>query len=301
MYSTSPTEILHGYSVVRASLVDDHHDQTVPVGVVAWDAPARWYDWRWLETDEKVRGIDGTTRKLMGIVRKQIQRWANARKVPYEPELAEPTSTNFWKAVSEVLTTAVRLDPPKAMDPMEEPGAEIESLFEAVVRPAQPRARRTRRIDTALKEALRELADIIPPRPQVSAFGGAREQVRRGVETDRSVLLVDGVNLAAANARKEADAFVSRLMRIRAAYENGQVHIVVGYSASPGGLNDEAHMREWIQARLTDRVFDMVTQNADFRKAAADAWSELGADPPGALPMIAGEEDSAPRARKGRN
>ncbi|MCY4572955.1 MAG: hypothetical protein OXF01_09140, partial [Gemmatimonadetes bacterium] len=51
------------------------------------------------------------------------------------------------------------------------------------------------------------------------------EQVRRGAETDRGVLLVDGVNLAAATARKDADAFVSRFMRISDAYGNRPVHM----------------------------------------------------------------------------
>ena len=35
-WASSTTEILHGYSVVRVCL-DDHHDRTVPVAVVAWD------------------------------------------------------------------------------------------------------------------------------------------------------------------------------------------------------------------------------------------------------------------------
>lgn len=134
--STPDSEILHGYSVVRVSLVDDG-DHTVPVGVVAWDTANAWYRWRWLEEDEKVQGVDGTSRKLMQIVRNQIQRWADARKVPYEPAPVAPTRARFWKAVSEILSTAVRLDPPKAMDPMDEPEAEIESLFEAVVQPLQ--------------------------------------------------------------------------------------------------------------------------------------------------------------------
>ncbi len=56
-------------------------------------------------------------------------------------------------------------------------------------------------------------------------FGGTKEQVRRGAETDRGVLLVDGVNLAAATARKDADAFVSRFMRISDAYGNRPVHM----------------------------------------------------------------------------
>ena len=289
MLSTSHREILHGYSIVRACL-DDTSDHAVPVGVVAWDTLNRWQMWRWLEADEKVRGIDLATRRLMQITRNQIQRWANARKVPYEPAPAEPTSAPFWKAVSEILSTAVRLDPPKAMNPMDEPEAAIESLFEAVVQPSQPQERRAQRIDSAINQALGELTDVIPSRPRVSAFGGTSEQVRRGLETERGVLLVDGVNLAAATARKEADAFVSRFLRISDAYGSRPVHIIVGYSSSPGGLNGEAHMRDWIREKLTDQVFDVVVQNAEFKKAAADAWTRLGADPQTVLRPVAGTE-----------
>ena len=121
-------------------------------------------------------------------------------------------------------------------------------------------------------------------------FGGTKEQVRRGAETDRGVLLVDGVNLAAATARKDADAFVSSFMRISDAYGNRQVHIIVGYASSPGGLNGEADMRDWIREKLTDQVFDIVAQNAEFKKAAAEAWSELRADPQMVLRPVAGTE-----------
>ena len=90
----------------------------------------------------------------MRITRNQIQRWACARKVPYEAAAVEPTSAPFWKAVSEVLSTAVRLDPPKAMDPMDELEAESEWLFEAVVQPTQPQERQVRRIDSAINDQL---------------------------------------------------------------------------------------------------------------------------------------------------
>ena len=291
MYSRSSSEILHGYSVVRVCL-DDNRDPGVPVGVVAWDTANAWQVWRWLEEDEKVRGVDGPTRRLMRIAKNQIQRWANARKVPYEPAPVEPTSARFWKAVSDILSTAVRLDPPKAMDPMSDPETEIESLFEAVVQPTQPQRRRTQRIDSAISQALGELANLIPSRPQVSAFGGTTERVRRGLETDRGVLLVDGVNLAAATARKEADAFVSRFLRISDAYENGTVHIIVGYASSPGGLNGEAHMRDWIRSKVTDKVFDVVAQNAEFKKAAADAWSKIEVGQQTVLQPIADERET---------
>ena len=278
MYSRSGSQIRHGYSVIRVSL-DDHRDRTVPVGVVAWQTTNPWYGWRWLEHDEKVRGVDTATRRLMRITRNQIHRWAKARKVPYEPEPVEPTSDRFWKAVSEILSTSVRLDLPKAMDPMDEPDAGIEALFEAVVQPAQTQERRSERIDSAIKRALGEWADRIPPRQRVSAFGGATEQIQRGLETERGVLLVEGVNLAAPRARKEADALVSRFMRIQAAYPKRTVRMIVGYSSSPGGLNGEAHMCEWIREKVTEEVFDVIGQNKEFQKAAAEAWRRIKGEP----------------------
>ena len=161
MYSRSGRQIRHGYSVIRVSL-DDHSDLGVPVGVVAWQTANPWFGWRWLEHDEKVRGVDPATRRLMRITRNQIQRWANARKVPYEPAPVEPTSDRFWKAVSEILSTSVRLDLPKAMDPMDEPDAEIEALFEAVVQPGQTHQRRSLRIDYAIKQASASGPSIFP-------------------------------------------------------------------------------------------------------------------------------------------
>ena len=65
----------------------------------------------------------------------QIRRWASVRKVPYEPAPVDPTSNRFWNAVSEILSTCVRLDPPRAMARMDDPDAGIEFLFEAVVQP----------------------------------------------------------------------------------------------------------------------------------------------------------------------
>lgn len=278
MYSPSSKQIRHGYSVIRVSL-DDHRDHTVPVGVVAWQTTNPWYGWRWLEHDEKVRGVDPATRRLMRITKDQIRRWANARKVPYEPDPVEPTSDRFWKAVSEILSTSVRLDLPKAMDPMDEPDAGIEALFEAVVQPAQTRQRRTERIDSAIKRALGEWADHIPARPSVSAFGGATEQIQRGLETERGVLLVEGVNLAAPKARKEADALVSRFLRIQAAYPRRGVSMIVGYSSSPGGLNGEAHMCEWIREKVTGDVYDVNGQPAELQRAAAEAWMRIKGEP----------------------
>lgn len=225
----------------------------------------------------EVGGVDATARTLMRITRDQILRWADARRVPYEPGSVRPESARFWKAVSEILTTGVRFDSPRAMDPMAEPDAEIEALFDAVVQPAQTQQSQAQRIDSAITRALGKIADRIPANPSVSAFGGTTERVRQGLETDQGVLLLDGVNLAAATARKEADALVSRLMRIHTAHPGRRVRTIVGYASSPGGLNGEAHMRDWIREQVADQVFDVNVEQAELRKAAEDVRRELTA------------------------
>ena len=88
-----------GYSVILASL-GDGPDETTPVGVVAWNSAEPWYGSRWLAADESIPGVDGTTRRFMRIVGAQIDRWADCRRVPYEPDPVEPTTDRFWKAVS---------------------------------------------------------------------------------------------------------------------------------------------------------------------------------------------------------
>ena len=123
-----------GYSVILASVADDP-DETTPVGVVVWNSAQSWYGSRWLAPNETLPGVDGTTRRFMQIVRAQIDRWAGFKRVPYEPGPVEPTTDRFWKAVSEILSTAIRIDLPQSMDPMNDPAEEMEVLFQAMVHP----------------------------------------------------------------------------------------------------------------------------------------------------------------------
>ncbi len=272
MYSTSASEpVLHGFSVIRL-ITDDRRGDSVPVGVVAWDSPRDWFASRYLAAAESAGGVTKTGRRLLEIAVGQVHRWADRQTVPYAREPLSPTSPRFWSAVSEVLTTAVRFDPPRAMEPMDDPDREVESLFEAVVQPKQSSKVRAQRIDGEISRALGALAERVPRRVEVAAFGQARETVRRGAVSEKGVLLVDGVNLAGTSARADADALVSRFMRIAAAYPSRPVRMIVGYCASPGGLNGEAHMRDWIRTKLTEEVFDLAREHREFERAASEAW-----------------------------
>jgi len=268
---------MHGYSVLRVT-TDDQRGDTAPVGVVAWDSHGAWFGTRVLAADEAVQGVPKWARRFLSLTVGQLNQWAAQRSVPYEPEPVDPTTDKFWRAASEILSTSVRLDVPKAMESMIDPDAELEALFEAVVQPRQSEKRRQERIDGALSRALGDLAFSIPIRAEVTAYGNARETVRRGAVTAQGVLLVDGVNLAASRARSDADALVSRFMRIRAAYSERPVRMIVGYTSSPGGLNGETHMRDWIREQLTPHVFDLTAEDEAFAAATRAAWDLLSSD-----------------------
>lgn len=269
--------IVHGYSVLRIT-TDDQRGDTTPVGVVAWDSRSSWFGTRVLDDDETVHGVPKWARRFLSITLGQLNQWAVERSVPYEPEPTDPSTDRFWRSASEILSTSVRLDTPKAMDPMSDPELELEALYEAIVQPRQTERRRQSRIDGALSRALGALASAIPTRPEVSAYGSAREVVRRGAVTSGGVLLVDGVNLAAGRARADADALVSRFMRIRAAYAERPVRMIIGYTASPGGLNGETHMRDWIRDTLTPHVFDLTAEDKQFAEATRAAWERLSSN-----------------------
>lgn len=266
---TSPKPIEYGYSVLRINLKDDG-SRVVPIGVVAWQSTDAWHGSRWLSQDETLTGITNARRTLMEIARDQVDDWVATRHVPYHDAPLDPSSDKFWAAASRILCPAVTLDPPRAMTPMIRPDEDMESLYEAVVQPRQSSRRVRTQINGAISRALGSaLAKRMRVQMRVPAFGGVKEEVRRGVMTEHGMVLIDGVNLSKKDARRDADALASRLMRIKAA--NKKVEMIVGYTASRDGLNGEADMRDWLMEKVTDMVFDLTAEDGAFRAASAKA------------------------------
>jgi hypothetical protein len=162
------------------------------------------------------------------------------------------------------------------MDPMKDRERELDLLFEAVVQPMISSERRLKRIDGAIADALGDAASHFRRSVGVQAFKGRDETVLRGVVGTEAAVVIEGVNLAAASARRDADALVSKLLRIREAPAGVPLRVVVGYVTSPGGLNGEADMRDWIMKQITDNVFDIVHEPKRFRAAALDELREAG-------------------------
>jgi hypothetical protein len=277
--SSRSEAIRHGYSTIRAVL-DDRRGRSVIVGVVAWDTDAEWYKFRTIAARERVPGVTAETRSFADIAMNQLSRWAERKSVPYATSPALPWTSAFWIATSRIMTTAIRVDPPRAMSPLHNRTLDFESLFEAVVQPLVPSEQRKRRIDGFVTSALGTASRVLRRGAEFQAFGGTHESVLRGAVGDRGGVVVEGVNLASANARKEADALVSKLLRIKAAPSAIAMHVVVGYVASPGGLNGETDMRDWIRETVTPDVFDLVSEDVQFQAAATAGLDSAGLERP---------------------
>lgn len=133
-----------GYSVLRLVL-DPLRGTSVPVGAIAWDAHRKWFNIRFLQQEEGITGVTGKQRQIVGFAGDQLRRWAEEERVPYEKDPIRPWESRFWQAASEVLTSSILLDQPKAMEPLESDD-ELEALYEAVVQPAESKKRSRRHV-----------------------------------------------------------------------------------------------------------------------------------------------------------
>lgn len=261
---TEQQPIQRGFAVVRLML-DAQGIRTVPVGVVAWDADNKWYQVRVLEDDERVTGIAPHFRVLLSTAFRNMNRWGDRQSVGGVGEQLNPSEGTFWDIARERMVSAVRLDPAKALEPTPHPDMGIDTLFEAIVQPTRKLSAQRKRIDGAISEALGSLGKELHGRFEVRAFKGVRESVLRAALGDDGMVIVEGVNLAASTARRDADALVSKLLRIKAGGHT-KTKFIIGYLASPGGLNGERHMKEWMQEQVSDDVYDLNTERKRFRE-----------------------------------
>jgi hypothetical protein len=269
------SEIVAGFSVLRLT-IDARSDNRIPVGTAAWDASKQWYQLRFLREGERLEGIDRSQRLLLKHAERQLSHWASTSAVPRQKEPLQPWTSEFWISASRLLSTGVMLDPPKAMDGVAI-ADEAELLYEAIVQPIQSASASRKRLDGALTRALGGLAASTKSRMAVPAFHDASERVMRGARTASGTVILEAVNLAGRYARRDADALVSKLMRIDQALksENGVIQIIA-YTSSPGGLNGEAHMKEWMAKQITSHVYDLNRERDRLRAVAGHALSEIG-------------------------
>jgi hypothetical protein len=186
--------------------------------------------------------------------------------LPYATQELRPYEDAWWLHAAELLRFRVRLSEPRAVQ-CRNPEAEFESLFEAVVRPRRSLGQRRVRINAALSKALGpDLRRKFSTGGKVSGFGARDVPVLLLYRTDARMVIAEGVNLAASTGEQDADALASRIQRIKEGPHNG-LRFLLGYLASPGRLNGEAVLKEWLERKSETRVYDLVAEAEEYRRA----------------------------------
>jgi hypothetical protein len=243
------------YSVF-SFVTDEIRGSSVPVGIALWSSNPQQVRIRFATNDERIKGLKGTAYTYLRV----------------------PHADAWWKHVSRLLVHTIRLSEPRAIDcrNVEE---EADVLFEAVVAPDRDSQERTERIDSVLSSALGRRLTRQLQKGTLPGFRGRPVPVKHFKQNAGTVLIVEGVNLAAAAAEDDTDALVSRLQRIKASKvdssENKTVVSFVGYLASPHGLNGEGALVEWIEEMAGAKTFDLLKDGGKLQDSVETIIEEM--------------------------
>jgi hypothetical protein len=248
---------------------DEKEVLRIPVGVALWSSQREWVDIRLLHSDERLTRFNSQEHHpYVALVEDKIRHWICKKQLPYGGSESCPYETGWWNLVKELLVHRVRLTEPRPID-CSDPDSEIEPLYEAVV--ASHRAQRERRTRVAgeIRKCLNGLGRKFRSSQALPGFGGRQVRVLRCYDGPSSIVIIEGVNLASNQAEQQSDAVVSKLLRLREGVKK-KVEFLVGYLASPEGLNGEKALVEWIEHRADAKTFDLLRQRQQFRQTAGD-------------------------------
>lgn len=266
----------YSYAVFRYTK-DPKRDVSIPVGVALWSPEAEWVKTRLIRPTERVPKLNRTEDyPYIDLVARKMENWLTARRLPYQTEDAAPTSDSWWRHLQNVLIHKVRVSEPLSIDCVD-PDAELDPLFTSIVNLSDTEEVTTR-IDGLITKSLGDRLSKVLKRGALQGFAGKPVQVMRLFQGERANVIVEAVNLAVQDADKEADAMVGKLWRARTngSPEKREFIAFVGYYSSPGGLNGEAFLKDWIEQKAQVETFDVIREKERLRQAVERALHQAG-------------------------
>ena len=264
----------YSYAVFKY-VKDARRDWTVPIGVALWsnDTHSAWM--RFISKEEKLPRISKTEDlPYIDLAVRKLKDWLDTGELPYQSERMSPGSDQWWRHVKNLLIHRVRVSEPLSVD-CHDPEAEIEPLFESLVKP-EPSDETAERIETLVRRALGESLTAVFRHGMVLGFAGKPVHAMRVLQGTSGDIIVDAVNLSSADAARQADEMVGKLRRARlngdGLTKTGRPGwAIVGYLSSPGGLNGETYLKTWIEEAGEAKVFDLIRERDELQNAAREA------------------------------
>lgn len=270
---TVKTSDSFNYAVIRY-LSDADRGITVPVGIVLCNTDQNSLRFRFPKPEERIPEIPlVTAQPFLQLAQAKIEAWHRSGELPYTTGPLAPLSEAWWEQVRKLMAFRVQIGAVQTLDCIR-PEDEIETLYEAVVHPQVSQRVSRRRIDGALKQALGNLSSHLQRNQTVPGFRNRRVSVARCLADERRTLVVEALNFAARDAEKDADAMTSKLERISEAKQD--TRFVVGYLASPAGLNGEGVLKEWVEHKMHIKLFDLTREEIQFRQQVAKEAAQIG-------------------------
>jgi Protein of unknown function (DUF3037) len=270
-----PPEGAVSFSYAVFSFVTDKpRGASLPVGVVLWSPEKHWVQMRLVAEGERLTGLDPhKDLPIVRLVHDQIQRWIGTGDLPHMTDVRSPYSDRWWRHVRDLLVHRVRLSEPRPID-CRDPEQELGPLYEAVVGPHRPATERRTRIDGEISKCLNHLASRFRSRQRIPGFKGRDVSVLRAFHGQRGWVVIEGINLASREAEGQVDATASRLMRLQAGVHE-DCEVMIGYLASPEGLNGESVLVDWLREQTRARTFDLLKDRKEFLAAADELTARM--------------------------
>lgn len=263
-----PTSRSFRYTVLRY-LIDVERGVSIPIGIILSAPDQDYLRFRLPRDGESIPGVPSAKAKpVIDLARTKIEYWLKTGEVPYAKQPLEPLSQSWWDQVRKLMQFRVQIGAVQPIDCLN-PEEEIETLYEAIVKPQLSPQARAERIDGAVTRALGELASRFRYGKSIPGFGNRPVPVLRHTADAEHLVVVEAVNLASSSAEKDSDAMTSKLLRIKAV--NTNVRVVMGYLASPHGLNGEEPMKRWMEEQVGIPLFDLTRETDKFRATAFEA------------------------------
>ena len=264
-----PTQATSFSYSVFSLVLDDVQERTIPVGVALWSSQSKFVKFKFIDKHDKLTGLNASTHlPFVRLVRDKVSHWINIGKLPYSDDAFAPFDDRWWRHARKLLIHQVRLSEPRPIDCVD-PADELDPLFESVVSAFRPMKASRSRIDGQIRKCLDDLSKKFKSRQPVPGFGGREVLVLRAYRGKKGWVVIEGINLASNQAETQSDATASRLQRIQRSLKDECVFLI-GYIASPEGINGEGVLVEWLQDVTGARTFDLLKQRPEFHDAAQD-------------------------------
>ncbi|MFP4248843.1 MAG: hypothetical protein ACLFU7_04230 [Armatimonadota bacterium] len=249
---------------------DIMRDEKEPVGIAVWSPSTGRHLLRFPQPGQRVSGIGGRSGgAIVEAVRDEMQRWIEDCELPYYPELNDPSTDEWWEAVSDLLHHSVQMGPTHPMRPRGDVESETEQLFRRLIH-TEEAEEPVERIDSRITAALRRgnLHKQFLANQELRGSHGTPVRVKRAYCKGETAAIIDGANLRVGDPFSQVDGLVGRLDRLRA---NGlrtfaAVAVLNGHDT---GTHQEALKRYLSEAMvgrtsLEGSVFDLDTEEDQF-------------------------------------